>query len=271
MPPRNARPDLIDKLTDGIRGLTSSQEWQRYLEVQSRFHSYSFSNVLLIAAQSPTATRIAGFHTWRNLGRTVRRGEKAIWILAPMIYKKDQEHAEDSRAEIRGFKFVPVFDVSQTEGDELPSICHRLSGDDAHRHFDDLVAVARSLEFTVEEVQLEGAMNGRCSHVVRRIQIECRNAPTQNVKTLAHELAHAILHESVESRSLAELEAESTAFVVCHKLGVDSARYSFGYVASWAGGGEAAVTAIKASSRRIQHAAATILNGLECGTEQAVA
>ena len=268
---RTARPDLIDTLTDGVRALTSSAQWQRYLEVQSRFHSYSLGNVLLIAAQSPSATRIAGFHAWRRLGRVVRRGEKAIWILAPITQKKAHDDDEDPQPEIRGFKFVPVFDVSQTEGDDLPSVCHRLHGGDAHRHFDELVAVARSLGFTVEEVQLDGSTNGLCSHTARRIQIERRNAPAQKVKTLAHELAHAILHGSVQSRPLAELEAESTAYVVCSTLGVDSAEYSFGYVAVWAGGGDRAIAAIKESSHRIRQAATRILHGLEVDTEQAVA
>ena len=118
----NNHPELIEKLTEGISNLTSSEEWQHYLDFQSRFYRYSFGNVLLIAAQCQEATQVAGFNTWRKLNRFVRKGEKAIWILAPMVYKNaDVEDGQDERF-IRGFKFVPVFDLAQTDGEGMPSI-----------------------------------------------------------------------------------------------------------------------------------------------------
>ena len=98
---KNDHPELIAQLTEGIIALTSSEEWQRYLEIQSRFHHYSFGNVLLIAAQCRKATRVAGFNTWRKLHRFVRKGEKAIWVLAPMIYKNNEDGQTDRV--IRGF------------------------------------------------------------------------------------------------------------------------------------------------------------------------
>ena len=155
MTAKNNHPELIAQLTEGISNLTSSEEWQRYLDFQSRFHRYSFGNVLLIAAQCHEATRVAGFNAWRKLNRFVRKGEKAIWILAPMVYKNaDAEDGEDDRV-IRGFKFVPVFDVAQTDGEELPSICNRLDGDDPAGHYAQLLTVAQSIGFTVEDHEFD--------------------------------------------------------------------------------------------------------------------
>jgi len=119
--------------------------------------------------------------------------------------------------------------------------------------------MARSIGFNVEDYEFGATINGDCSHPERRIRIEARNDPVQRLKTLAHELAHALLHQCVTDRALAELEAESTAYVVCQSLGLDTGGYSFGYVATWAGGGEQAIAKIKASCARIQKAAGIIL------------
>ena len=264
-------PELLEKLTEGISNLTSSEQWQRHLDVQSRFHRYSFGNVLLIAAQCHQATRVAGFNAWRKMDRSVRKGEKALWILAPMVYKNaDAEGGQDDKV-IRGFKFVPVFDVAQTDGEELPTVCSRLDGDDPIGAYDILFEVARSIGFTVVPHEFDGTTNGDCSHSERRIRIEIRNTPAQQVKTLAHEIAHALLHETFESRALAELEAESVAYVVSQSIGIDSGDYSFGYVATWAGGGEQAIAGIKASGERIQKTAATILRAFEPAAEEVAA
>jgi antirestriction protein ArdC len=257
------RPELLSKLTDGISNLTTSDEWRQYLEFQGRFHHYSFSNVLLIAAQNSQATRVAGFNTWRKLNRLVRKGERAIWILAPMVYKEaDASTGKDDKV-IRGFKFVPVFDVDQTDGADLPSICNRLEGDDPEGLYDQLLTVARSIDFTVEDYDFAGSTNGDCSHANRRIRVKTSNSAAQRVKTLAHEIAHAVLHEEFSDRAAAELEAESVAYIVCQVHGFDTSGYSFGYVATWAGGGEHALTGIKTSCERIQRCAATILQTFE--------
>jgi len=263
----NHRPDLVEQLTKGIARLTSSEEWRRYLDCQSRFHDYSFGNVLLIAAQCPYATQVAGFRAWQRMDRFVKKGEKAIWILAPMLYK--DADAEEGRV-IRGFKYVAVFDVSQTDGEELPEVCHLLFGEDPAGHFDRLVAVANSFGFSVEDAHLPGTTNGDCTHDLHRIRIETTNSPLQRVKTLAHEIAHGILHEHFEDRRLAELEAESTAFVVCQLLGLDTSDYTFGYVAIWAGADEEAVAAIREAGQRIQRAAASIVQRLDVKAEEAV-
>jgi len=258
-------PELIEKLAEGISALTTSEEWQHYLDFQSRFHRYSFGNVLLIAAQRSGASQVAGFNAWRKMNRFVRKGEKAIWILAPIVCKKagDGDGDDEDVRILRGFKWVPVFDISQTDGEELPSVCTRLAGDDPAGHYTTLLGVASSIGFSVEDHQFNGMTNGDCCHSERRIRVEARNTPAQRVKTLAHEIAHALLHESFDNRALAELEAESTAYVVCQALGIDSGDYSFGYVATWAGGGEQAIAGIKASCERIQRTAATILRAFE--------
>jgi len=127
--------------------------------------------------------------------------------------------------------------------------------------------VAQSIGFTVEDHEFDGTTTGDCTHSGQRIRVETRSTPAQRVKTLAHEIAHALLHEKFESRALAELEAESTAYVVCQALGINSGDYSFGYVASWAGGGAQAIAGIKASCERIQRSAATVLGGFEPGAK----
>ncbi len=268
MTAKNNHPELIAQLTEGISNLTSSDEWRSYLDLQSRFHRYSFNNVLLIAAQCHEATRVAGFNAWRKMDRFVRKGAKAIWILAPMIYKNaDAEDGEDDWV-IRGFKFVPVFDVAQTDGEELPSICNRIVGDDPAGHYVQLLVVAQSIGFTVEDHEFGGSTNGDCTYELHRIRVEATNSLAQRVKTLVHEITHALLHEGHANRALAELEAESTAYVVCQALGIDSSGYSFGYVATWAGGGDQAIAGIGASCARIQKSAATILRAFEPAGEQ---
>ncbi|MCU1488785.1 MAG: hypothetical protein JWM85_190 [Acidimicrobiaceae bacterium] len=270
MTARNNHPELIVQLTAGISNLASSDDWQRYLDVQSRFYRYSFNNVLLIVAQCAEATRVAGFNAWRKMNRFVRKGEKAIWIIAPMVYKNAD--AEDAKADrlIRGFKFVPVFDVTQTVGEDLPSICDRIEGDDPAGNYAQHVAVAHSIGFTVEDHEFSGSANGDCTYDLHRIRVEATNSAAQRVKTLVHEITHALLHRGHNDRARAELEAESTAYVVCQALGIDSGDYSFGYVASWAGGGEHAIAGIKASCEHIQKSVATILQAFEptVGEEQ---
>ena len=260
MCPTERRSQLLDQLSEGISALTASDEWIRHLDVQSRFHHYSFGNVVLITAQFPGASRVAGFRAWVKLGRTVRKGEKAIWILAPMRVKKTAEDGSGEDRVIAGFRHVPVFDVSQTEGEELPSVCRKLVGDEPATSFARLVEAAGLLGYSVEPTELPIGVNGDCSFELRRIRVERRNSSAQQVKTLAHEIAHALLHQGRPDRRLAELEAESTAYVVCHHLGVDSGSYTFGYVTTWAGGGDAAIAGIKASGSRIQGAAAAILD-----------
>lgn len=249
---------LLTTLTEGIAALTDSQQWQDWLTVQSRFHHCSFNNVLLIMSHTDgLATQVAGFRTWKQIDRIVRKGEKAIWIMAPRTRKVDAESEatpdavdeKKARRILAGFKAVPVFHISQTDGEPLPEVCSRLYGDEPGV-YGQLVAVAHSIGYTVELEALSGP-NGDCTFDLRRIRVEVRNDARQQVKTLAHELGHAMLHEGYIDWSLAELEAESVAYIVCASLGIDSSDYSFGYVAGWAGGGDEAISAIK--RRRLTH------------------
>ena len=172
---------------------------------------------------------------------------------------------------------MPVFDVAQTDGEELPSICNRLDGDDPAGHLRPARGGgAVALASRVEDARASAAAtNGDCSHCeLHRIRVEeSQLTGVQRVKTLAHEIAHAILHERLrETERLAELEAESTAYVVCaRRLASTPGDYSFGYVATWAGGGEEAIAGIKASCERIQKTAATILRVVDPASEQEVA
>jgi antirestriction protein ArdC len=263
-------PELLAQLTSGIAALTSSKSWSRHLDYQSRFHRYSFSNVVLIASQRSDATKVAGFRTWKRLDRSVRKGEKAIWVLAPMMSKRADEGVIGDEKVIRGFKYVPVFDISQTEGEDVPDICHRLIGDDPQAFFSRLIPVAQSLGYGVESTRLPEGVNGDCTFTLRRIRVEVRNSPAQRVKSLVHEIAHALLHEGQTDRPLAELEAESIAYVVCRGLDIQTDAYSFGYVAAWAGGGDAAIAGIRSSCAAIQRTATFVLASLETGGDSPV-
>jgi hypothetical protein len=180
-----------------------------------------------------------------------------------MVGKRTRTDDGEEHRPIVGFRPVPVFDVAQTDGDPLPEVCRTLRGDDPTAWFVRLTECAATMGYTVMPTELSGATHGDCNFALRRIRVECRNEPAQQVKTLAHELAHALLHEDIDDRPLAELEAESTAYMVCRTLGFDTGDYTFGYVACWAGGGPEAVARIKASGTRIQRAAAVILDALE--------
>jgi antirestriction protein ArdC len=263
--------DVLDRLTEGIRGLTNTESWQRWLRVQSKFHRYSFNNSLLIALQCPTATHVAGFGTWLSVGRHVKKGSKSIAILAPMTKRvtvTEADGSEDSRKQLFGFRVARVFDVAATDGAELPpSPAHRLVGAEGAVHLDALTGVAQSIGYTVAWVAAEGfchdGTNGDCNYTTRVIRVRSDLDPTHQAKTLCHELGHALCHENFNSRPLAELEAESIAFVVLDALGIASDDYSFAYVASWAGGGDQAIAAIRESGSRIARAARQILDGAD--------
>jgi antirestriction protein ArdC len=256
--------ELLQRLTEGVERLTSSEEWVRYLDVQRRFHRYSFGNVLLIALQCPEATQVAGFRRWLELGRHVRRGQKGIAILAPVVnrLKVEDELTGEERTIVsapRAFRVAHVFDISQTDGDELPEIpCHRLEGPGAA--YNELTGYAERLGFQVEIGELPQDTNGLCSHTTKTITVRKGLAPAQQTKTLTHEIAHAMLHglDCEAPRAQKELEAESVAYIVCALLELDTAEYSWGYLASWGADPEA----IKRSGHRIQHAVQQLISGL---------
>ena len=261
---------LLEELSAGIAELTTSERWTRYLDVQSKFYAYSPNNVMLIMLQNPYATRVAGYHAWQELGRQVVAKESALRILAPMKYKNEDAPEGEKASEIRGFKLVPVFDISQTDGPELPDVVSKLEGLAPEGVFARLTEFAEGLGFCVERPpSLEGGANGDTTHSLGRIRVAASNSEAQQVKTLAHEIAHALLHDPATAttreltRGLRELDAESAALVICAALGMDTSDYSFGYVAGWAGGGPEAVKGITASASRIQRAASAVLKTFE--------
>jgi antirestriction protein ArdC len=266
------RDDVIARLDEGIAALVSSERWTAWLRVQSRFHRYSFGNALLIELARPGSTRVAGFRAWQRLGRTVRRGERGIPILAPVVRRgrladageaPDDDQAPSEVRRVAAWVVAHVFDISQTDGQDLPEICSRLRGEDPHGTFEQLLAVTGGRGYRVEDADLAGGTNGECLPGERLIRLQRGLAPAQRVKTLAHELAHSDLHHDGyigTPRPLAELEAESVAFIVCQAVGIDSGEYSFGYLATWSGGGDEARAALRASAQRIQRAAAAILD-----------
>ena len=261
---------LLVSLQAGIAELTTSEKWRQYLDVQSRFHSYSPSNSILILMQNPNATRVAGYKTWEALDHQVMAKESALRILAPMRYKKDDVREGEDAREIRGFKLVPVFDISQTEGPDLPDVVNKLEGLAPEGVFERLTEFAHNIGFRVERPEsLDSGANGDTTHSSGLIRVVSANSEAQQAKTLAHEIGHALLHdpESVPTkdltRGLKELEAESTAYVICTALGIDTSDYSFGYVLGWTGGTPDAIEGIKASAGRIQRAATAVLKTFE--------
>ena len=229
------RRELADKLEQGYSALLDSQNYKDYLAMAARFHHYSPGNVLAIMIARPDATRVAGFSKWRDMGRQVRKGEKGIRILAPITYKVQGDDDDEPTRAIAGFRIAHVFDISQTDGDELPEVpCAELSGDDAGL-FSKLSMLAQAEHLAVTRDEPVGVPDGALGcYDGSRIWIKSGLSPAQSAKTLAHELGHHFgKHKSV-CRDAGEIEAESVAYIVLGHHGIDASAYSFGYLASWA-------------------------------------
>ena len=254
-----------DRLAESVATMSTSSGWVDYLAHAARFHNYSPNNIWLIMCQRPDATRVAGFLAWKEHGRSVVKGAKGIAILAPCIYKdKDTEESH-----VAGFRITYVFDVSDTEGDPLPESPAKvalLTGDSPDGMWDYLVAEVEARGFHVElGTDSEHGENGYTQHATKTVRIVTGGrSPAAMVKTLAHELAHVILHAStadyLADRGLCEVEAESVAFLVCDAFGLASDDYTFGYVTTWA---NADAKVVLATAKRVQLAAAEILANLE--------
>jgi len=255
-----------ERLTQAIENMTSGEDWQAFLAMASRFHTYSPNNVFLILTQCPDATRVAGYRAWQALGRQVRKGEKGLAVLAPCTYKRDEDDQPKPDPEsspkrvLRGFRLVHVFDVSQTEGDPLPEVDRPslLEGDAPAELWQRLADQVAAAGFTLERGECHGA-NGFTNYLTRTVRVRDDVEPAQAVKTLAHELAHVVLHDGTEygkgCRGRSEVEAESVAYLVCEAAGMTSAAYSFPYVAHWADG---ETDVVRATASRVVGAARTI-------------
>lgn len=255
---------LHDKLVAAVADLVHSDRWRQMLIAAARFPTYSPSNVLLIAAQRPDATRVAGIRTWNNLGRRVIKGEHGIGILAPCTYRSATADADArtregepmvarsadaepvSMRELRGFRVVHVFDVSQTDGAPLPTVePHVLTGDGPEHLWAHLAALVADDGFALERGPCPPGANGYTAYRSNTVRIRDDVEPAQSTKTLAHELGHIRAdHEhrfpdyasNPQCRGRAEVEAESIAYLVAATAGMDTANYSLPYIAGWSEG-----------------------------------
>ncbi len=245
------REALLATMGEKVAALASSAEWIAYLRFIAAFRRYSFSNLMLIAAQCPHATHVAGFRKWQQLGRQVRKGEKAIKILGystQMITTTDPATGEEVEDRVARFPVLSVFDVSQTDGDALPESTYRLpTGDGPHGALDRLTAWLGTEGWTLRAVPLGEAMEGYTDHRRRIIATAAGLTPAARLVVLLHETAHALLHDSdadyVAHRGLCETEAESTAYVLANLLGLDVDASSISYIAGWSHAEPAVLTA----------------------------
>ena len=290
--PAEKLKEITDRLEQGITELFDSERYKEYLRVMSKFHNYSFNNTLLIAMQKPDASLVAGFSAWKNnFGRNVMKGQKGIKIIAPSPFKIRQEvekidpHTqkpiigkdgkpvtEEKEIKIPAYKVVSVFDVSQTEGKELPDIAvDELTGD-VDRYKDFFAALEKTSPVPIAFENIEGGSHGYYHLEDKRIAINEGMSELQTLKTAIHEIAHAKLHDidlnapkdeqqpHVDRRTR-EVEAESVAYTVCQHYGLDTSDYSFGYVAGWSSGRE--LSELKSSLETIRSAAAEIINSID--------
>ncbi|MFC5973922.1 ArdC-like ssDNA-binding domain-containing protein [Halomarina salina] len=277
--------DWLDQLREGVDDAETNEQFQQWLDVMSRFHEYSMQNQLLIALQRPDATRVAGFNTWREeFDRTVQKGEQAIWIWAPIMAKQcpacgnSPSYCADSACEgseiptdewergVVAFKPVPVFDVSQTEGDPLPEVDIAAHGD-ASTLSPALAAVAqeRGYDYSLvpEAEWSHGSAKGVCAPMSDPPVIEVleRGNTADQARTTIHEFAHAELHaeRSDDATSTTEVEAEAVAYVVAQYVGLDASTSAL-YVAAWSDG---AVDTIDERLGRIQWTARELIEAIE--------
>jgi antirestriction protein ArdC len=208
-----------------------------YLKTMSLFSKYSLNNLFLIARQRPDARRVAGFHTWRKLGRYVRKGEKGIAIIAPLVRRKSDEETEETQNEhvIAGFKVAHIFSEEQTDGEPLPEL-GSVTGDTS-AYFDALTrfvtAQGIALEYSNEIAPAKGtATRGK-------ITLLPGQTPAELLATLAHETAHALMHFSERrtetTKRIRETEAEAVAFVICSAIGLETGTASADYIGLYAG------------------------------------
>ncbi len=271
---------LHASLAEQVETLTTSEGWAAMLDAARVFTRYSLNNTLLLhmqlAKRGMPAQRVAGFNTWRSLGRTVLKGERGLAIFAPCTYrakatgddveaaKPSADSPEDKRRVLHGFRVAYVFGEEQTEGADVPDVRPALlSGAAPAGLLDSLSALVTAEGYEVQRGECGGA-NGYTDRLAKVVRIRDDISEAQAVKTLAHELAHVLLHGDPDyhyagCRDTAEIEAESVAYVVTAASGMDSAAYTTAYVASWAAED---IKKVKASAERVVKTAGIILAGL---------
>lgn len=226
------------QIREAVSTLVNEDGFRRWLAVRSRFHRYSFGNVLLIASQRPDATHVAGYKTWQQLGRQVLKGERAIRIMAPIVVKKRDESSGEERRAVVGYRNTCVFDISQTAGDELPAppACIPATGDDLASHLPRLEQHGRELGYTISYRQTGSDAFGYCDPDHKLIVVSDQLPANAQVSTLVHELAHPHgLTYRDHGRAECEVIVEATAAIALSSLGFDPSGFSVPYIASWAG------------------------------------
>ena len=281
--------EITERLEQGVKDIFTSEMYTKYLLTMSKFHNYSFNNTLLIAMQRPDATLVAGYNAWKNkFNRYVKKGEKGIQIIAPAPVKEREEREkidkdtgltvlnESGEPEIEvvervipRFRVTTVFDYAQTDGEPLPT----LEVNELTARVKDYTLLKEAIEqvspVPIRFGEIEGNAKGYYSHVDKEICVRADMGESQTIKTMIHEVAHAMLHDSDQMKQRGEekdqltkeTEAESIAFTVCSALGIDTSDYSFPYVASWASGKE--LKELKNSMDTIRLTAADFLEKLE--------
>ena len=252
---------IMKSLEEGVEKVFTSEQYQMYLQTMAKFHNYSFNNTLLIAMQRPDATLLAGYQTWqKKFHRHVKRGEKGIKIIAPVpvkekrqVEKIDEETQEivigiDGQPEtetveriLPRFRVTTVFDVSQTEGEPLPTLeVNELVGD-VFIYEDFMKGLEEISPVPFQFQEIGSGAKGYYSNAEKLVAIQTGMSQAQTMKTAVHETAHAIFHDRdvmeengiTKDRITKEVEAESVAYVVCNHFGLDTSDYSFNYVAGW--------------------------------------
>src|ERR1700683_5495425 len=257
--------EAVDYLVQSLESGQSAVLTQ-YLGAMAKFRNYSFGNIMLIARQKPDATQVAGYGTWTSLGRFVRRGEKGIFILAPMVGNKRnrEENAEqntdanETQRTLYGFRAVYVFDVTQTEGKELPTLTE-VNGDVTgyrERLFKFVEAQSGELSFSERIAPAKGLSHGGKITLLSGMQ------PAEEFSTLTHEIAHEMLHRgdrrTLTTKQVRETEAEAVAFVVCQSVGLQNGTASQDYIQLWHGD----ANLLRESLEAVQQTAAVILGGI---------
>lgn len=281
--------EITERLEQGVKDIFTSEMYTKYLLTMSKFHNYSFNNTLLIAMQRPDATLVAGYNAWKNkFNRYVKKGEKGIQIIAPAPVKEREEREkidkdtgltvlnENGEPEIEvvervipRFRVTTVFDYDQTDGEPLPT----LEVNELTARVKDYTLLKEAIEqvspVPIRFGEIEGSAKGYYSHMDKEICVRADMGESQTIKTMIHEVAHAMLHDSDQMKQRGEekdqltkeTEAESIAFTVCSALGIDTSDYSFPYVASWASGKE--LKELKDSMDTIRLTATDFLEKLE--------
>ena len=294
--------EITEKLEKGIGDLFNSDKYKAYLNTMSKFHNYSVNNTLLIAMQRPDATLVAGYDAWQEkFDRHVKKGAKGIKIIAPVKVKKqivvngEQSHSDNGdkipiykpgetqedyekrmaqstkEVEYTNFRVTTVFDVSDTEGKELPTLgVNELMGTvDGYEKLK--MALEETSKVPVDYGLVTSGAKGFFSPDMHKICVQSGMSEVQTVKTIIHEMAHALLHDKTDNPDLIqdpktkntkEVEAESIAYVVCQHFGIDTSDYSFGYIAGWSSDKD--TKELKASMETIRKTASKMICDCEC-------